>query len=200
MAMLAVAGVIAAIWWLEYRPQGGEEAPSGFFGMVDLPQELVLPGMRVEAQEGSLAPDFLLPTLDGGQVRLSELRGHPVVLNFWATWCAPCRKEVPQLVAAYDRHRPAGLVIIAVNLQEPEDRVRRFAEEFQMKFPVALDKTGQVTLGYQVWGLPTTFFIDRQGVVRSIFQGPFVGEGEEGKVQGPIGGEELERRIAEILE
>ncbi len=199
MPALAVLAIALAIWWLEYRPQGGEGPQVGAYGPVDLPPALVPPGMEVGPEEGKLAPDFLLPTLKG-EVRLSDLRGKALLVNFWATWCGPCRKEMPQLVAAYERYRQEGLEIVAVNLQEPEDRVRRFMEEFGARFTVALDKTGAVVREYQLLGIPTTFFIDRQGVIRSIFRGPFLGEAQGQGIQEAIGAQELEERIRQILD
>jgi len=197
--VLAVLAIALAIWWLEYRPQGGGEE-AGPFGAVELPPALVPSGMAVGPEEGKLAPDFFLPTLDGGQVRLSDLRGKAVLVNFWATWCGPCRKEMPQLVAAYRRYRQEGLEIVAVNLQEPTDRVKRFAEEFGVEFTVALDKTGEVVREYRLLGIPTSFFVDRQGVIRSVFRGPFLGQQGGQVVQEAIGGQELEERIRQILD
>jgi peroxiredoxin len=147
-----------------------------------------------------LAPDFVLPTLDGRDLRLSDLRGQAVVLNFWATWCSPCRREMPLLVGAYRQFREQGLVVVALNVQEDEESVRRFAREFGLPFPVALDKSGDVTGAYRLLGLPTTFFIDRQGVVRSVFRGPFVASGQGKDVQEAIDEGELGRRIREVLE
>ena len=134
------------------------------------------------------APDFELRTLDGQIVRLSESRGRPVLVNFWASWCDPCRSEMPTIVAAYDEHRAAGLVVLAVNLRDQErDRdVRRFVEEFQLPFPVLLDARGTVRRRYRLRAVPTTVFIDTTGVVRIIHPGPLTTEA-------------LGRGLAEIL-
>jgi peroxiredoxin len=154
----------------------------------------------VEAREGSLAPDFLLKTLDGGEIRFSDLRGKAVIVNLWATWCGPCRKEMPQFVAAYDRYREEGLEIIAVNVQESPSVIQPFVDDFGMDFPVALDKRGTVSDKYRILGLPMTYFIDRQGVIRDIFQGPFLERLQGTQVQGAIEQDELTQRIEEILE
>jgi cytochrome c biogenesis protein CcmG/thiol:disulfide interchange protein DsbE len=201
-ALVVIALVGAAIWWLEYRPQGESAASQvgGPYGPVDLPPDLALAGLEVGTRSGMLAPDFVLPTLDGRDLRLSDLRGQAVVLNFWATWCSPCRREMPLLVGAYRQFREQGLVVVAVNVQEDEESVRRFAREFGLPFPVALDKSGDVTGAYRLLGLPTTFFIDRQGVVRSVFRGPFVASGQGKDVQEAIDEGELGRRIREVLE
>jgi len=119
------------------------------------------------AKIGEPAPDFALLDLNGKVVRLSDFRGQTIVLNFWATWCAPCRREFPEFVEAYERNKDNGLVVIAVNIRENAGSVRRFAEDFGAKFPVVIDAEGTVATQYRVQGLPVTWFIDSQGVVRS---------------------------------
>ena len=201
LPLLVVGAIVAAIWWLEYRPDSGSSSVyDARYGPVEMPAGLVPLGMSVEAAEGSLAPDFLLKTLDGGEIRLSDLRGKAVIVNLWATWCAPCRKEMPQFVAAYDRYRDEGLEIIALNLQESASIIQPFVDDFGMEFPVALDKRGAVSDEYRIIGLPTTYFIDREGVIRDVFLGPFQGQVQGTQVQGAIEEDELTRRIEEILE
>ncbi len=189
------------IWWIDYRPQAGGGSSTGQrYGPVELPAALVLEETEVSPKEGALAPDFLLETLGGDELRLSELRGKAVVLNFWATWCIPCRKEIPQLVAAYDRYREEGLVVVGVNLQESASIIRPYAQDFGMQFPIAIDRDGEVADAYRLLGLPTTYFIDRQGVVRSVFRGPFQEKVQGARVQGAIEENELVKRIEEVLE
>ncbi len=122
-----------------------------------------------------------------------------MVLNFWATWCESCRKEMPQFVNAQTRFADRGLTVIAVNMQEGKSIVAPFAQERGMKFPVVIDRTGDVGDEYRMLGLPTTLFIGRDGVVRSIFTGPFVEQSRGTNVQQPIGAQDLEQRIGEIL-
>jgi thiol-disulfide isomerase/thioredoxin len=113
--------------------------------------------------------------LDGDSVRLSAQRGHPVVVNFWGTWCPPCRDEIPLLVAEYATHKDSGLVILAVDGRDQETStkaVREFAAEFHIPFPVLLDEKGNVRKRYKLRGLPTTVFIGADGVIRAVNIGP----------------------------
>ncbi|HET9476817.1 MAG TPA: TlpA disulfide reductase family protein [Dehalococcoidia bacterium] len=197
---LAVIAVIAGVIWYLERDDEGATSPSGErYGPVDVPAELRLPDVKVAPEEGAMAPDFLLEDLGGGEIRLSDLRGRPLIINFWATWCAPCRKEMPQFVQAYDRYRDEGLEIVAVNLQEGKSIASRFADDYGMEFTVGVDRDGEVGDQYHLLGLPTTYFVGRDGVIRSVFTGPFESEERGTKVQGAIGSSELQDRIEEIM-
>jgi cytochrome c biogenesis protein CcmG, thiol:disulfide interchange protein DsbE len=109
------------------------------------------------------APDFTLPQLDGSDLRLSAYRGKVVLLDFWATWCDPCREEIPHLVELQKKYADAGLQIIGVSMDDSADPVRPFYQEFHMNYPVVMGtaKTGALYGG--VMGLPITFLIDRDG-------------------------------------
>ena len=124
-------------------------------------------------REGFLAPDFTLNTLDGYQVTLSDLRGKIVVINFWATWCLPCRAETPALEKAYEQYEDSGVVILGVNLtnQDLISDVEAFVQEFSLTYPILLDRDGSAVYLYRVNGLPSTFFINRQGVIRTVVVG-----------------------------
>jgi len=138
---------------------------------------------------GAIAPELNLPTLGGGHVQLSKLRGRPVVISFWNTWCKPCRTEFPELVRVHHEHGPAGLYVLAVNERDQELRtkdVQEFVDEFSVPFAVALDQRGRSRRTYLIFGLPTTVFIDTGGVVQRI-------------LRGPISREQLDRGIAAIL-
>ena len=122
---------------------------------------------------GEPAPDFVLERPGTGErVSLSDFRGQPVVLNFWATWCVPCRTEMPDLQAAHDEE---GGVVLAVTWQESDSVVQAFVDEFALDFPVALDREGRVREHYGVVGLPATFFIDAEGILRARSFGPVYG-------------------------
>lgn len=125
-------------------------------------------------REGFLAPDFTLDTLDGNVVTLSELRGKVVVVNFWTTWCPPCRAETPALETSYEQYKDSGVIILGVNLtnQDVIGEVESFVEEFGLTYPILLDRDGTVgsTL-YQIKGLPSTFFVNRQGIIRTLLVG-----------------------------
>lgn len=136
---------------------------------------------------GGPAPDFTLPTLDGRSVSLSGLRGKPVVINFWATWCAPCRDEMPLLQAVATRHAASGLTVLAIDVQEGEALVQAFVDEFGLTFPVLLDKTGEVVSRYRVRGLPTTVFVDRSGNIQSVYLGPLDEKTLETRLAGILG-------------
>jgi peroxiredoxin len=160
------------------------------FGRVSLAALIAItsPGQLRSQAPGSRAPDFALRTLRGDTAALSSYRGHAVLLNFWATWCKPCRQEMADLIAAYAAHRAQGLEILAINLadQERVRAVRQYADEVRMPFAILLDTRGEVRGRYAVLSVPTSVFIDTLGVIRVVHP-------------GPITNEALRRGLAEIL-
>lgn len=131
---------------------------------------------------GEPAPDFTLATLDGQRLGLADLRGRPVLINFWASWCPPCRGEMPDLAQAAREYSDVGLVVLAVNLQEEPEAIQRYATNAGLSFPIALDRSGAVATRYNLTGLPTSFFIDRNGVVRDLNIGALTLKGLRGKL------------------
>jgi peroxiredoxin len=118
------------------------------------------------------APDFTLSSLAGTKVALSDLKGQVLLINVWATWCPPCRVEMPTIQAAYEQYHEQGFTVLAVNLQEDPSAVATFMRDHQLTFPVLLDEDGQVSRTYQAAALPSSFFVDRRGVIRAVYHGP----------------------------
>jgi len=114
---------------------------------------------------GQPAPPLVLATMDGGSVDLEDLRGRVVVLDFWATWCPPCREEMPSMERLHQEFKDQGLAVLAVNIQESPKQVVRFMKDFRLSFPALLDSDMKVTGLYQVRGLPSTYLVDRNGRV-----------------------------------
>ncbi|MGE5675076.1 MAG: TlpA family protein disulfide reductase [Mycobacterium leprae] len=131
------------------------------------------PAVRIGLAVGNRAPDFTLPTLGGAKVQLSSLRGKPVLVNFWATWCPPCRQEMPDIQAYYTEHE-GQVEIVAVNLTEQErsvGAVAQFMTDRQFTFPVYLDQNGDTANRYAVQAVPTSYFIDKDGIIRASAKG-----------------------------
>ena len=123
---------------------------------------------EVRPEVGYMAPDFALPGLDGQTVRLSDFRGKKAIfLNFWATWCPPCRLEMPTMEKAYQEYKSRGLEVLAVSIDAGQKSVvKNFLQEFKLTFPALLDPDMEVLRLYRIFGLPATFLIDKQGIIR----------------------------------
>jgi peroxiredoxin len=132
------------------------------------------PFLQVGPLVGEAAPDFSLKTLDGQTVTLSGLKGKAVLINLWATWCPPCRLEMPTIQTVYEKYKDRGLVVLAINFtaQDNLTSVSTFVKELKLTFPVLLDTNGDVSaISYGMHSLPMSFFIDPQGVIRNIVFG-----------------------------
>jgi len=140
-------------------------------------------------QIGFTAPNFTLPSMDGQTYTLSELKGSGVLINLWATWCPPCRAEMPAIQKIYDEYKAQGLVVLAVNMtyQDQAAAVAPFLQEYHLTFPVLLDENTLVGSAYQLRSLPSTYFINRLGIIEDIVIG------------GPMAEALLCARVEEIL-
>ena len=148
----------------------------------------VFPGCTQEpsqgAQIGNPAPDFQLQGLEGQPVSLNDFRGNPVLLNFWASWCGPCRMEMPFLQELYESKQWSGkkLVILTVNLGDSPAKVAEFMQDNGLSLPVALDINQEVARRYNIRVIPMTFFVDAEGVIQNIVTGAFPNTSEIEKV------------------
>jgi peroxiredoxin len=139
------------------------------------------PGVDIEKSEvGFKAPAFTARNLKGQRVQLADHKGKVVILNLWATWCGPCRVEMPGMENLYRRYRSQGLEILAVSLDKgSSDKVQKFADEYRLSFPVLLDSEGQVESRYHTLTIPTTFVIDKKGMIVAEVDGAKHWESEE---------------------
>lgn len=152
---LALVIVIAGGFvWLLFQPSK-DAAPAGGIGV------------------GQAAPNFTLSDMKGQAMTLSSLRGHPVIINFWASYCAPCQDELPLLNAFYQQHQADGLVILGINEGEPMSTITDYAQRYKIAYQVLADPTYafNADTSYDPSPLPRSYFIDKQGIVRAVFNG-----------------------------
>ena len=135
---------------------------------------LVLPAHAAKVDQP--ATDFTLKSLDGKNLKLSEYAGNVVMLNFWASWCGPCRKEMPLLNDLHKRYEPLGFVVLGVNVEQEHELAKAFLKETPVDFPILLDASNKVSQAYQVIAMPTTIMIDREGKVRDVHKGYKAGD------------------------
>jgi peroxiredoxin len=149
-----------------------------FFGLPSAPTELQpqstvgAPQFSIAGLEtGSQAPDFELETAEGTTVGLADYRGEVVLLNFWATWCAPCRTEMPLLQSTFESFKDQGFIVLGIDFDESADLVASFGDEFGLTFPLLLDPGGKIQQQYKVRGYPTTVVLDREGRIQAYHIG-----------------------------
>jgi peroxiredoxin len=146
-------------------------------------------GTVAAPQQGFLAPDFSLPTSSGEIITLSDLRGQAVLINLWATWCPPCRAEMPAIEKVYNEYKDEGFVVLAINMTHQDDpfNIAPFVAEHGLTFPILLDETGATARAYQLRSLPSSFFIGRDGIINEVVIG------------GPMAEALLRTKVEEIL-
>ncbi|HLE26706.1 MAG TPA: TlpA disulfide reductase family protein [Anaerolineales bacterium] len=154
-----------------------------------VPDPVAGAGRIPSPREGFPAPDFALETLGGDPATLSAYRGQVVILNLWASWCGPCRAEMPAIQRVFDANRDRGLAVLAVNstFQDSVEDAQAFVSDLGLTFPILLDREGSVSRRYLLRALPSTFFIDRQGVIRSVIIG------------GPMSEAVLQTKVEDLL-
>jgi cytochrome c biogenesis protein CcmG/thiol:disulfide interchange protein DsbE len=144
---------------------------------------------KIAAGDQPAAPAFALERLDGrGRLSLADLRGKAVVVNFWASWCEPCKQESPRLERAWNRYRDRGVVVLGIDAQDFRTDARRFVDRYALSYPVVHDGAGSTLGHWGVTGFPETFFVGRNGKL--------VGE----RIEGPVSDAQLERYIGEALQ
>jgi peroxiredoxin len=155
-----------------------------------LPEVAATPTLA-QPHTGFAAPNFALASTMAETFTLANLKGKVVLVNFWATWCPPCRAEMPAIDAAYRANKDAGFVVLAVDQMESAEVVNAFGAKYNLSFPLLLDRDGAINRQYLVSALPTSFFIDRRGVIRDMMIGGSMSrEFIEGKVKTLLGEKE----------
>ena len=152
------------------------------YAVINFNQEEV-----VQLEQGSPAPDFALQTLEGESVKLSDYKGKVVLITVWASWCEPCRDEMPFIEKAYETYKDQGFVVLGVNHKENNVSIKGFADNFGLTFPILMDKEGIVASKYKVTPLPTSFFIDKEGKLASTADFPMTYEYIENSVKSLLG-------------
>ncbi len=179
LVLLGIALASVAVAWVWQQVQEGTSFP---FARAPA-------GRDAPSQAHPPAPDFVRETLDGRELALSDLRGRPVVMNFWASWCVPCRLEMPILEDAAKRYR-GRVHFLGVNVLDKPQQAKAFVRRLGITFPSVLDEEGALLARYRVVGLPTTVFVTRSGRIFETHAGPFV---------GPEGARRLENYLTRLL-
>ncbi len=152
-----------------------------FFVFVSVPiraQENNWKALGIIRLPGDSPPDFTLPSLDGGSITLSDLKGQVILLNFWATWCPPCRQEMPSMERLYKKLKDKEFTILAVDIMERPETVKEFVRKFKLSFPILLDTKGEVAGKYMAYSIPITYLVNKDGKAVGKVIGPRQWDGE----------------------
>jgi cytochrome c biogenesis protein CcmG/thiol:disulfide interchange protein DsbE len=174
LVLLPAMGFVALLWWGLQRAD---------------------PNVTAESR----APAFELPRLEGGSLSSSELEGRPVVINFWASWCTPCREEAPLLERTWREYKDDGVVILGINIKDSITEARKFVDEFGITYPIVRDESGELERDFGLTGLPETFFIDHEWRFIGSVSGSEVGTRQGIVVLGAISEEQLVTNIEILL-
>lgn len=129
-------------------------------------------GRSEKPQVGDLAPNFQLSSLDGKPVSLEQLKGKVVILNFWGSWCEPCRTEMPALTEIYRQYQQAGIEVVGINIAETDVTAMQFVKQYKLNFPIWMDRNREVVDLYEIGPIPSTYFIDPTGKIVAVKEGP----------------------------
>ena len=179
----------ALVLFVVTRPLGGSDSTSPvdpgatFYRLSAETQGLDLGQKAPELVGENGGASVQLMDLDGRPVSLASLKGQPVWINFWATWCPPCQRETPVLRDTFEAHKSEGLVLLAIDVQEPADTVRSYANRYGLTYRIGLDVTGAIFRTYRIFGLPSQYFIDRDGVIRGRYFGPLTRDQAESQLK-----------------
>lgn len=168
--------ILGLVWYFD-RPDTGGASQS-----ITLTAAATGPAPRV----GKEAPDFTVQALDGQYYKLSDFRGRPVWINFWASWCPPCRAENPDIQAVYDTNKADGLVVLGIAIGEEDGTVRGYVGRTNLTYTIGLDRGTDIAAAYRIVGIPTHFFVDRDGILR------------EWRI-GSMSKKTMEKKVAEIM-
>lgn len=181
--LLVGAGLVGAALYLQGRAPGIDA-----FSPAPATNGLVSPTAVAGApQAGQLAPDFTVTNMKGEAVKLSDFRGKPVMVNFWASWCGPCTAEMKNIESVYEKHSNGDFVILGVNQGEGDDTIKGFGEIWKLNFPLMRDDGEAVNRLYRIQALPTTVFIGADGVISKV------------EIGGPMTVEFIEQQVANLL-
>jgi len=124
-----------------------------------------------EKKGNELAPDFTVLTISGGDFHLGDYKGRPVMINFFASWCLPCREEMPVIEKIAQQYESKGVVFLGIAVDDTKEKMKEFIAKYQVTFPVGIDKTAEIQKSYGLYGIPTTYFIDKQGIINYSHSG-----------------------------